>query len=46
MESDLLKEGKIHISAKKKSEKEELEGLIIYGKYLDLISYTEMILKK
>ncbi len=46
MESDLIKEGKIHISKKKKKEKEELEGLIIYGKYLDLISYTEMILKK
>lgn len=47
MESKLLDEGKIKLLKKKKEEKkDQIETLVIYGKYLDLISYTEMILKK
>lgn len=45
--NDSIEEGKITLKkSKKKDKSEEIEGLIIYGKYLDLISYTEMILKK
>ena len=45
--SRIIEEGKIKIPKKKKiNKKDEIEGLTIYGKYLDLISYTEMILKK
>lgn len=46
MESNLIEEGKIVLKKKKPKKKDELESLLIYGKYLDLISYTEMILKK
>jgi len=45
--NDAINEGKITLTKKKKKDHSgELEGLVIYGKYLDLISYTEMILKK
>jgi len=47
MDYNMIEEGKIKLKKKKKKEKvDEIEGLVIYGKYLDLISYTEMILKK
>jgi len=47
MENNIIESGKLQIKKQKKKEKnDELEGLVIYGKYMDLISYTEMILKK
>ena len=48
-ENNILKEGKLNLEINKETTKKEnkgLDGLVIYGKYLDLISYTEMILKK
>lgn len=43
----MIEEGKIILKNQKKKNKiDEIENLTIYGKYLDLISYTEMILKK
>ena len=47
MENNLIESGKIVVKSKKnKNNKDEIENLKIYGKYLDLLSYTEMILKK
>lgn len=47
MEKNLINEGKITRKKKKaKVKSDDIESLVIYGKYLDLISYTEMILKK
>lgn len=47
MENNIINEGKITFKKKKKKvSNDEIESLVIYGKYLDLISYTEMILKK
>ena len=47
MENNIVEEGKIVLKKKKnKVRPDEIESLKIYGKYLDLLSYTEMILKK
>ena len=46
MENKIIEEGKIVLKKKKEKKKDVIESLLIYGKYLDLISYTEMILKK
>lgn len=47
MENNIIDNGKIIIKKKKnKKNTDEIENLKIYGKYLDLLSYTEMILKK
>ena len=46
MENNIVEEGKIVLKKKKnKVRPDEIESLKIYGKYLDLLSYTEMILK-
>ena len=47
MEHNIVEEGKIVLKKKKnKVRPDEIESLKIYGKYFDLLSYTEMILKK
>ena len=47
MENNIVENGKIVLKKKKnKVRADEIESLKIYGKYLDLLSYTEMILKK
>ena len=47
MENNIIEVGKITLpKEKKKSSADEVEGLTIYGKYLDLISYTNKILLK
>lgn len=47
MENNIVLDGKLTLKKnKKKVSSSDIESLVIYGKYLDLISYTEMILKK
>ena len=47
MENNIILDGKLKIKRKRsKPKNDEIESMRIYGKYLDLISYTEMILKK
>ena len=47
MENNIVAVGKLKIKrAKNKPKNDEIESMRIYGKYLDLLSYTEMILKK
>ncbi len=47
MENSVIESGKINIpKEKKKASTNEVESLTIYGKYLDLISYTNKILLK